>query len=265
MSTSSNADVPATASRARLRWEVAIVLSLSLGQFAVYAIVQLADALTRSTPLSEQTTTLNPTLNSREIFDLIYQLLALVFDVAPVVLVCFLLWSRTAPHLSRLGIDARRPFGDTWRGVALALVIGVPGIALYLGGKALGLGLTVDAAGLDPHWWTIPILLLSALRAGLQEEVIILGYLFERLRQLGWGRWQIIVAAAILRGSYHLYQGVGAFVGNFLMGMLFGFLFTRSRRVLPFVIAHLVVDAAIFVGYPWAAATFPALFGAASA
>lgn len=250
-----------TPSRGRLWWEIAIVLALSLGQYAVYAIVQLTDSVTRTVPLSQQTTTLNPVLNSREVFDLVYQLLALVFDVVPVVLVCFLLWNRSTPHLQRLGIDARRPIGDAWRGLLLALGIGIPGIALYLGSKAIGVGLTVDAAGLASYWWTVPVLLLSALRAGLQEEVIILGYLFERLRELGWGRWQIMVAAAILRGSYHLYQGFGAFVGNFLMGMLFGFLYTRTRRVLPFVIAHFVIDAAIFVGYPWAVATFPSLFG----
>ena len=248
--------------RRRIWWEVALVLAVSLGQSAIYAIVSLLDSLTQPTPLSHQTATLNPSLSNREVFDLIYQLLALVFDVVPVVLVCYLLWSRTRPHLSRLGIDVSRPFGDAGLGLGLAVVIGIPGIALYLGAKALDLGVTVDAAGLNSHWWTIPILLLSALRAGIQEEVIVLGYLFERLGQLGWGRWRIIVAAAVFRGSYHLYQGFGAFVGNFLMGMLFGYLYSRSRRVLPFVIAHFVIDAAIFVGYPWAVAAFPALFGA---
>jgi hypothetical protein len=248
-------------SRGRIWWEIALVLGVSLGQSAIYAIVSLADSLTQTTPLSQQTTTLNPSLSNREVFDFIYNLLALVFDVLPVALVCYLLWSRARPHLSRLGIDARRPLGDAAWGLLLALAIGIPGIALYLGGKAVGVGLTVDAAGLNAHWWTIPVLLLSALRAGLQEEVIVLGYLFERLGQLGWGRWRIIVAAALFRGSYHLYQGFGAFVGNFLMGMLFGFLYSRSKRVLPFVIAHFIIDAAIFVGYPWAVATFPALFG----
>ncbi|HEU0205586.1 MAG TPA: CPBP family intramembrane glutamic endopeptidase [Pseudolysinimonas sp.] len=251
--------------RRRIWWEVALVLGVSLGQSAIYAIVSLADSLTRPTPLSQQTATLNPTLSNREVFDLIYQLLALFFDLVPVALVCYLLWSRARPHLSRLGIDAARPLGDAGLGLVLALAIGIPGIALYLGGKALGISVTVDAAGLNPHWWTIPILLLSALRAGLQEEVIVLGYLFERLGQLGWGRWRIIVAAALLRGSYHLYQGFGAFVGNFLMGMLFGFLYSRSRRVLPFVIAHAIIDGAIFVGYPWAVATFPDLFGVVKA
>ena len=88
-----------------------------------------------------------------------------------------------------------------------------------------------------------------------------LGYLFARLRDVGWGKWQIILGAALLRGSYHLYQGFGGFVGNVIMGVIFGWLYTRWGRVLPFVIAHVVIDAAIFVGYPWAAATFPALFG----
>jgi membrane protease YdiL (CAAX protease family) len=264
LSTSSNLDVPATESRARLWWEIAIVLSLSLGQYAIYAIVQLWYKLTVPTKLSAQTAHINTDLSDRDPFNLIYNVLALVFDVAPVMLVCFLLWSSAAPHLWRLGIDAKRPFGDAWRGLVLAIVIGIPGIAIYLGAKALNFNVTVDAASLGAHWWTVPVLLLSALRAGLQEEIIILGYLFERLDRLGWGRWRIVVAAAILRGSYHLYQGFGAFVGNFLMGMLFGFLYTRTKRVLPFVIAHVVIDAAIFVGYGWAVATFPGLFGAPS-
>jgi membrane protease YdiL (CAAX protease family) len=252
------------AARGRLWWEIALVLAVGLGQSAVYAIVSLADSLTRPTALSQQTQSLNQDLSDRDIFNLIYQLLALIFALAPVALACFFLWNSRTPHLTRLGIDSRRPLGDTWRGVLLALVIGIPGIGIYLGAKALDLGVTVDAAALGTHWWTVPVLLLSALRAGLQEEVVVLGYLFERLRQLGWGRWRIIVAAAVLRGSYHLYQGFGAFVGNFLMGMLFGFLYSRTKRVLPFVIAHFLIDAAIFVGYSWAAATFPALFGAPS-
>ena len=114
---------------------------------------------------------------------------------------------------------------------------------------------------LAAHWWTVPVLLLSALRAGLTEEVIVVGYLFARLRDLGWGTWLILLSAALLRGTYHLYQGFGGFVGNAVMGLVFGWLYMRWGRVLPFVIAHFLMDAAIFVGYPWAAAAFPALFG----
>src|SRR5699024_3942478 len=111
--------------------------------------------------------------------------------------------------------------------VALVLIVGVPGIALYFAGRALGMTADVVPSPLDAHWFTIPVLLLSALRAGLTEEVIVIGYLFERLRRLGSGTWQIILAAAALRGTYHLYQGVPALIGNFAMGVLFGWLYAR--------------------------------------
>ncbi|MFZ2964580.1 MAG: CPBP family intramembrane glutamic endopeptidase, partial [Rhodoglobus sp.] len=80
------------------------------------------------------------------------------------------------------------------------------------------------------------------------------------LAELGWGRWTIILATAALRGTYHLYQGVGAFIGNLAMGVLFGWLYSRYGRLLPLIIAHVLIDAAIFIGYPWAAATFPNWF-----
>ncbi len=94
----------------------------------------------------------------------------------------------------------------------------------------------------------------------LQEEVIVIGYLYERLGGLGWGRWQVILSTAVLRGSYHLYQGFGAFVGNAVMGVVFGWIYTKWGRLLPLVITHCLLDAVVFVGYPFVAHAFPALF-----
>ncbi len=247
--------------RARLWWEIAIVLALGLGQSAVYAIVQLAYRLTDEVPLADQTATLNPSRSDREVFDLTYQVLSIGFSLVPVILVCFLLWQSSQPHLGRLGLDGTRIGADAGRGILLVLAIGIPGLALYVIGRMLGLFVAVNPAGLDAHWWTVPILLLAAARASLQEEFVVLGYLFARLKQLGWSPWTIIVATSVLRASYHLYQGPGAFIGNLAMGLLFGWLFARTGRLLPFLVAHFVIDAAVFVGYPWAAATWPALFG----
>lgn len=247
-------------SRRRAWAEILLVLGLSLGASAAYSVVSIVNRTTRQESLGEQSTTINQSLSDRPWFDLIYQLMGIFFDLVPVALVAFLLWQAARPHLSRLGIDGRRPGRDALQGLGLALAIGIPGIGVYLAGRALGITVNVDPAGLDSYWWTIPVLLLSALRAGVTEEVIVIGYLFARLRDLGWKPWPIILASATLRGTYHLYQGFGSFIGNFAMGVLFGWLYTRTGRVLPLVIAHVVIDAAIFVGYPWAAATFPALF-----
>ena len=245
----------------RIRAEIAIVLGLSLGASAVYSVVSIANRLTREEALSEQTATLNTSLSPRPNFDLVYQVLGVLFDLMPVALVAFLLWQASRPHLSRLGIDFTRVGRDALGGVALVVAIGIPGLGVYLGGRALGISVDVVPTALDAYWWTVPVLLLSALRAGITEEVIVIGYLYARLGDLGWGRWQIILGSAVLRGSYHLYQGFGAFIGNLAMGIAFGWLYTRFGRLLPLVIAHFLLDAAIFIGYPWAAVTFPQLFG----
>jgi membrane protease YdiL (CAAX protease family) len=250
-------------SRGRLRAEILIVLGLSLGASALYSIVSIINSLTRSVALGNQSTSINTSLSARPTFDLIYQLLGITTALVPVALVVFFLWQANRPHLGRLGLDANRPVRDLATGIALAAAIGIPGLGVYLGGRALGITVNVVPTALDTYWWTIPVLILAALRAGLVEEVIAIGYLFARLSDLGWTKWQIIVTSALLRGTYHLYQGIGSFVGNVAMGIFFGWLYLRFGRLAPLIIAHVALDAAIFVGYPWAAATFPMLLGGA--
>jgi membrane protease YdiL (CAAX protease family) len=248
--------------RSRLWWQVAIVLALSLGQSAVYSIVAIIDRLTSGTALRNQSATINGSQSPREWLDFTYQFLDIVFALAAVALVIYLLWTPAASGFRSIGLDFDR-FGRDWLGgFALLLLIGVPGIGLYVAGRLLGLTVAVVASPLDTHWWTIPILILSAVRAGLQEEVIVVGYLFTRLRELGWSRWTIIAASALLRGTYHLYQGIGPFIGNVVMGVVFGWCYARWGRVMPLVIAHTVIDIASFVGYPLAVAWWPGLFGA---
>jgi len=247
--------------RRRLWTEIAIVLGVSLGASAVYAIVNIISRLTAETALADQTATINGSLSTREWLDFTYQLLAIFFDLVPVALALYLLAISGGNVFRRVGFDLRRPASDLGRGLLLVLVIGVPGIALYFAGRAAGITVDVVPAPLDTYWWTTPILILAALRAALQEELIVVAYLFTRLRQLGWHRWQIILSAAVLRGSYHLYQGIGPFFGNVVMGVVFGWCYWRWGRVMPLVIAHWIIDILSFVGYAWAVANLPGLFG----
>jgi membrane protease YdiL (CAAX protease family) len=77
----------------------------------------------------------------------------------------------------------------------------------------------------------------------------VVGYLMTRLRQLGLSTVTIVACSAVLRGSYHLYQGFGAFVGNAVMGVVFALFFLRTKRVMPLIVAHTLLDVAAFVGY----------------
>jgi len=248
--------------RTRLWWEIAIVLGLSLGQSAIYSIVTIIDRSTQSTPLSQQTAQVNPSQSNREVFDFLYQVLGNLFPLFAVALVIYLLWQPQRSGFRRIGFDLTRPARDLGGGLLLFLVIGIPGILFYALTRLLGITVAVQASTLDAHWWTVPVLILAALRAALQEEVIVVGYLFTRLRQLGWGTWTIIVVSALLRGSYHLYQGFGPFVGNAVMGVVFGWAYTRWGRVMPLVVAHTVIDIVSFVGYPLAVAWWPSIFAA---
>jgi membrane protease YdiL (CAAX protease family) len=259
----STALTPALSPR-RIRWEIIIVLALSLGASAVYSVVSIINKLTQDTALSEQASKLNQSLAERPLFDLTYQLLAIVFALAPVALVIFLTWRDERPHLGNLGLTpgSNRSWWlrDSASGLLLAATVGIPGIALYLAARQLGLNTRVEASGLDAFWWTIPVLILAALKAALVEEIIVVGYLFNRLRMLGWGTWAIILTSSLLRASYHLYQGFGGFIGNFAMGILFGWVYQRWGRLLPLIIAHWMLDIASFVGYAWAVSTWPQLF-----
>ncbi|GAA1056707.1 CAAX amino protease [Agromyces luteolus] len=244
----------------RLRIEVAIVLALSLGASAVYSIVAIVARLTAERPLGEQSAALNQSRSTREWLDLTYQLLDFVFGLAVVALVLYLLWQPGRSPFRRIGFDLTRPGRDAASGLLLAAVIGVPGLALYAAGRAFGFTVAIVPQPLDTYWWTIPVLVLAALKAALTEELIAVGYLFTRLRELGVGPWATILSSALLRGSYHLYQGFGGFIGNAIMGVVFGWAYTRWGRTMPLVIAHWLLDIVSFVGYPLAVGWWPGLF-----
>ncbi len=93
------------------------------------------------------------------------------------------------------------------------------------------------------------MLVLTALEAGLLEEVIVAAYLITRLRQLDLSAAAAVAVSALLRGSYHLSQGWGGFLGNLAMGLLFGVVFVKTRRAWPLVVAHVLLDVAAGVGF----------------
>lgn len=244
---------PDRARHRRIGLEVWIVMGLSLGRSAVYAVVNILERLTRG-PLGEQTAILNPPQSVRPAFDLTYQLLSLTFALVPVLLALYLLGGAGKSALRRIGLDLRRPGSDMAWGLGLGALIGVPGLGLYVAGRALGITVEVQASALQDYWWTIPILILAALKNGLLEEVLVVGYLIERLKELRWRLPAIVITSALIRGGYHLYQGWGPFLANIVMGVIFALFYTTRwgrRRVMPLVLAHTLLDVAAFVGYAY--------------
>ncbi|MGA4847573.1 CPBP family intramembrane glutamic endopeptidase [Streptomyces sp. G5(2025)] len=236
-------------SRRILRDETVLVLALSLGASGVSALISFVGSVTRPGGLKDQAATLNASqAPGRPWLDLAWQLFGIATALVPVALVAhFLLRERAG--LRTLGFDRTRPWPDLGRGTAIAAVIGSLGIAFYLAARGFGFNLTVVPEALPDVWWKYPVLVMSAVQNAVLEEVIVVGYLLRRCGQLGWTPMAALVGSSVLRGSYHLYQGIGGFLGNVAMGVVFVLLYRRWGRVGPLVVAHSLLDIGAFVGY----------------
>ena len=299
-------------------WEISILLALSLGRSAAFALLSLVDLLTSQPALGDVTVAMNTSMSPRPVVDALSQLLSIGFSLAPVALALYLLAVRPGArplsevmgwdwHLRGREVSARYPHRrrtDCAWGLALAAAVGIPGLAFYAAGRAMGITVTLSAANLGSAWWSVPIYILASLRNGLLEEVIVVAYLYERTRDLGWSQrregaahkkgtahrdaahredtarwdpathwdtstrwegavaggseavtrldWRFVAFSAVLRGSYHLYQGIGPMLGNMAMGVLFACWYRSRwgrRRIWPLIIAHLLIDTVAFVGY----------------
>ena len=214
------------------------MLSLSLLASAVFAILTLFEFPVEGARVASVS---QSTMLAR-------QVLGSLFGLAPVWLVVYLV-RRSGEGIRALGLRADRVRDDVLHGIALFAVVGLAGIGVYLAAVELGVNRFVVPVPPLGHWWTVPVLVLNAIEAALLEEVVVVAYLVTRLRQLGLTENASVGASALLRGTYHLYQGWGGFLGNLAMGALFGTVFSRTRRVWPIVVAHLLLDVAAGLGY----------------
>jgi len=239
------------AERRGLALELVLVLSVTLGLSGLRSLLALLDALLRPRPLSAQAVSLNPPQAAAQLVDLLFQLAGVLQLAAWGGLGAYLLW-RSGIGPAAIGL-VRGPPGtlgrDAGAGAGLAALVGVPGLGLYLLARALDLNLTVLPTTLGGAWWRTPVLILAAAGNAWAEEVLVVGYLVTRLRQLGVAEHAALLGSAVLRGSYHLYQGFGGGLGNLLMGLLFGWFWQRTNRLWPLVVAHTLLDTVAFVGY----------------
>jgi membrane protease YdiL (CAAX protease family) len=226
------------AGRRVLTEEVLIVLSLSLLASAVFAVINLLSAPVRRTV----------TVRVFAEVPLETQLASIVFSLAPVALVVHLI-QRSGERLEAFGLGATRAVRDVGWGALLGLGVAGIGLGFYVAAVALNINRFVVPVPPLGHWWTVPILVLGALQNALLEEVVVVGYLIRRLEQIGWAAPAALLSSALLRGTYHLYQGWGGFAGNLLLGLAFGFVFLRWRRTWPLVTAHLLVDTLAGLAY----------------
>jgi uncharacterized protein len=234
------------AQRRRWRIELAIVLGVTFGISAVSAILQLADSVLRN--LSAQRIPLNPRRSFFDVIDLGLNATLVAQSIAWGALGLYLLW-RSGLNPARIGLARFKWRTDLTGGIGLAALIGLPGLGLYVVARTLRLNAAVIPSSPGDTWWRVPMLVVVAFADSWAEEVIVVGYLLTRLGQMGVQPRVALACSSVLRGTYHLYQGFGAGLGNIAMGLVFGYTWQRTSRLWPLLIAHGLIDVVAFVGY----------------
>jgi membrane protease YdiL (CAAX protease family) len=231
--------------------EVLAVLGVSLGMSGAYALLSYLRAeLTVRGGISATTATVaSGASTDYQWLNLAYDVTGLVQGLMPVLLVLVLLSRDPGTVGFGIGLDRRPTRGDLRAGAGFAALIGIPGLVLVWTAHQLGVSAHLAVVDVPDTWYRVPLLLLQAAQNGALEEIVVVGYLLTRLRQLGWSNGRALGASAVLRGSYHLYQGLGGFAGNLVMGLIFAWWFQRTRRVLPLVVAHFLLDVFAFLGF----------------
>ncbi|QDZ43637.1 CPBP family intramembrane metalloprotease [Corynebacterium sp. sy039] len=250
-----------------LLWEIVLLLTITFGMSGLRSALKLIDAALDPTPLSQQSTTLNGAQSTLPWLDLALQLCSAASLIGWGLLALFLLRIHYPPqHRPQHPPQAARPRTTTAQrfrsglknigyGAALAALIGIPGLGLYL--FALDHDLTkqvIPSQMLAAHSiMSVLILLLWSFANAFAEEIVVVLWLSTRLSQLHLTPIAIVAICALLRGSYHLYQGFSAGGGNIIMGIIFGIFFYKTKKITPLIIAHFLIDATAFVGYAFLA------------
>jgi uncharacterized protein len=144
--------------------------------------------------------------------------------------------------LEKLGLNVT--LRGTGYGVALlvvtyALLTGVQ----YLAGWLLPIDMEAAAARYPSPANDLSMNLVFTVSVvnGIFEEVFVAGYVIAALTPVR-GMWMAINVSTCIRLLYHLYQGPIGILSVVPVGLLFGYVYSRTRMLWPLILAHIAID-----------------------
>ena len=136
----------------------------------------------------------------------------------------------------------------SWRGtvagvVLLAITYGLAVGAEYIAQIVFDYDLEAAAARapkVDPALSMQLVFLVSVVN-GIFEELFVAGYIITALVARR-GMWMAINVSVVVRLLYHLYQGPIGIMTVVPMGLLYGYVYSRTRQLWPLMVAHVILD-----------------------
>ena len=87
---------------------------------------------------------------------------------------------------------------------------------------------------------SMQLLFLVSVVNGIAEELFVAGYIITALYPRR-GMWVAINVSVVVRLLYHLYQGPIGVLTAVPMGLLYGYLYSRTRQLWPLIVAHVLL------------------------
>lgn len=88
---------------------------------------------------------------------------------------------------------------------------------------------------------SMSLVILASVVNGIFEEVFVAGYVIAALTPVR-GSWTAINVSTGIRLLYHLYQGPIGVLTIVPMGVLFGYVYARTRLLWALILAHILMD-----------------------
>ena len=219
---------PPPSSPRMLRWELGLVLVLAFAP-SVLGLLFLA---------------LGPGGTAEVEAEVVPSLVSIAIELflswSPILVIGYLL-ARNREGWSGIGLTRLRP-GDIGTGAVLwvasfVVVLVLAWVFQYFGQRE------VDflPEGL-PLWFRALQAVLIAVTAGVTEEIVVRGYAQTRLEQLRASTAVILLVPTALWAVLHVYQGLGAALTIFGLGLMYAWYFQRTRRLWPLILAHVLFD-----------------------
>jgi membrane protease YdiL (CAAX protease family) len=135
----------------------------------------------------------------------------------------------------------------SWSGTAIGLALLAVTYALVVGVQYFAQvvfnydtqGAIARAPKFDADLSMQLLFMISVVNA-IAEELFVTGYVITAL-QPRRGLWVAINASVVLRLLYHLYQGPIGVLTSVPMGLLYGYLYSRTRQLWPLIVAHVAL------------------------
>jgi uncharacterized protein len=123
----------------------------------------------------------------------------------------------------------------TGAGVLLTL-----GILLYSTVISTGFRTWFEFRSLNTSQLDFGTVLLFSVVNGIYEETLVVGYVVGCLARQSTP--VVIISSALIRFSYHVYQGPEAVLFILPLGLMFAYLYVKYRRLWPLVLCHIILD-----------------------